>query len=155
MHCKPPRLVIPGITFTTGDGNSGYTIKPAAVDGNGNPAPTISTIKSGAYAGMTALATEYTIMTNARTATGREVTLKRTTQTVGIPMFQFGIFSTTILVSFLVRTSISAAVHTRTEIFSLRLVRRCTSTDKPMRLKTLFDRRYATVTRRRQATPEL
>ena len=91
LETTPPS--IPGITFITGDGNSGYTITPQATDSNGNPAPTITTIKAGNYQGMTAMATEYTMMTNARTVTGREVTLKRTTQTVGIPMFQFGIFS--------------------------------------------------------------
>ena len=91
LETTPP--YIPGIAFITGDGKSGYTVTPQAVDNNGNPAPTITTIKSGNYQGMTAMATEYTMMTNARTVTGREVTLKRTTQTVGIPMFQFGIFS--------------------------------------------------------------
>jgi hypothetical protein len=91
LEATPP--VIPGIQFITGNATSGYTITPQAVDGFGNPAPTITTIDSGAYQGMTAMATTYTMMTNARTADGREVTLKRTTQTVGIPMFQFGIFS--------------------------------------------------------------
>jgi hypothetical protein len=41
------------------------------------------------------MATEYTLLVNARTLAGKEVTLRRTTQTVGIPMFQFGIFSDT------------------------------------------------------------
>jgi hypothetical protein len=91
LETTPP--VIPGISYITGNGTSGYQITPQAVDGNGNPAPTITTIKSGNYQGMTAMATEYVLMTNARTTDGREVTLKRTTQTVGIPMFQFGIFS--------------------------------------------------------------
>lgn len=90
LETTPP--TIPGIQFMTGNGTSGYQITPLAYDSNGNPAPTITTIKSGNYQGMTALATEYTLMTNARTPDGREVTLKRTTQTVGIPMFQFGIF---------------------------------------------------------------
>jgi Tfp pilus assembly protein PilX len=89
----PPSIT--GISFLNGDGSSGYTITSAAVDSNGNPAPTIATIKSGTYAGMTALLTEYTMVVNARTTTGREVKLQRTTQTVGIPMFQFGIFSDT------------------------------------------------------------
>src|SRR5208283_1973619 len=40
----------------------------------------------------TAMATEYTLLVNARTTDGKEVTLRRTTQTVGIPMFQFGVF---------------------------------------------------------------
>jgi Tfp pilus assembly protein PilX len=84
-----------GVTYVTADGNPGYTIVPQAVDTNGNPAPTITTIKSGTYQGMTAMATEYTLTVNARTASGREVNLVRTTQTVGIPMFQFGIFANT------------------------------------------------------------
>ncbi len=83
---------IPGIQYVTGNGTSGYYIDSVAHDANGNPAPSITTIKSGTYAGMSALATEYVLMVNARTKNGREVTLKRTTQTVGIPMFQFGIF---------------------------------------------------------------
>jgi len=90
-----PPTTVPGITYLTGDGKTGYTITPQAVDGLGNPAPTISTIKSGPYVGMTAMATEYTLVVNARTIDGREVKLQRTTQTVGIPMFQFGIFSDT------------------------------------------------------------
>jgi Tfp pilus assembly protein PilX len=83
------------VNYVTGDGNPGYTIIPAATDLNGNPAPTITTIKSGTYQGMTAMATEYTLTVNARTSSGREVNLVRTTQTVGIPMFQFGIFANT------------------------------------------------------------
>jgi hypothetical protein len=90
---NPP--LIPGIQFLESNGTSGYTIAAGAYDSNGNPAPTISTIKSGTYAGMTALLTEYTMVVNARTTAGREVKLQRTTQTVGIPMFQFGIFSDT------------------------------------------------------------
>jgi Tfp pilus assembly protein PilX len=90
-----PPSAVPGITYLTGDGKNGYTITPQAVDALGNPAPTISTIKAGPYVGMTAMATEYTLVVNARTIDGREVKLQRTTQTVGIPMFQFGIFSDT------------------------------------------------------------
>ena len=90
ISSTPP--VLQGIQFLKGDGSSGYTIKPQSFDGNGNPAATIATIKSGAYQGMTAMATEYTLLVNARTVTGKEVTLRRTTQTVGIPMFQFGVF---------------------------------------------------------------
>ena len=52
-------------------------------------------INSGSYEGMTALQTLYTLNVTARTTSGSEVKLQRTTQTVGIPMFQFGIFSAT------------------------------------------------------------
>jgi len=86
----PP--VLSGIQFLKGDGSSGYAITPLSLDVNGNPAATIATIKSGPYLGMTAMATEYTMLVNSRTALGKEVTLRRTTQTVGIPMFQFGVF---------------------------------------------------------------
>jgi len=93
LELNPPPLQ--GISYTKGDGSAGFLITPQAVDGNGNPAPTITTIASGTYQGMTAMATNYTLMVNARTTSGQEVTLKRTTQTVGIPMFQFGIWSDT------------------------------------------------------------
>lgn len=89
----PP--VIADISYTKGDGSSGYSLTPSAVDADGNPSATTQTIKSGAYQGMTALATQYTLEVTARTTSGSEVKLQRTTQTVGIPMFQFGIFSDT------------------------------------------------------------
>jgi hypothetical protein len=92
IQTNPP--LVPGIQFTDTNG-TGYSITAAAYDSNGNPAPTVATIKSGTYVGMTALLTEYTMVVNARTTSGREVKLQRTTQTVGIPMFQFGIFSNT------------------------------------------------------------
>jgi hypothetical protein len=90
LTVTPP--VINNVNFVKGDGSTGFMITPSAVDALGNPLPTVTTIKSGNYAGMTALATDYVMVVNARTTTGREVTLKRTTQTVGIPMFQFGVF---------------------------------------------------------------
>src|SRR5208283_2054053 len=65
LEATPP--VIPGVSFLQDDGSSGYLITPQATDSNGNPAPTITTIKAGNYQGMTAMATEYTLMTNART----------------------------------------------------------------------------------------
>ncbi|MBS1842173.1 MAG: hypothetical protein JSS69_05475 [Acidobacteria bacterium] len=81
---------ISGISYVRGDGTSGYAITYPGYPGN--PTATNATIKSGAYQGMTALATPYTLTINARTTNGAEVKLQRTTQTVGIPMFQFGIF---------------------------------------------------------------
>lgn len=86
----PPTLS--GVSYTRFDGSSGYTIT-YPVDANGNPLSTNTTIKSGPFQGMTALATSYTLNVTARTNAGSEVKLQRTTQTVGIPMFQFGIFS--------------------------------------------------------------
>jgi Tfp pilus assembly protein PilX len=82
---------ISGINYVKGDGTSGYQITYPGYPGS--PTATNATIKSGPYQGMTALSTPYTLTVNARTVNGAEVKLQRTTQTVGIPMFQFGIFS--------------------------------------------------------------
>src|SRR3974390_814590 len=68
LMITPPAPTIPGIQFLTGNGTSGYSISlppQAPLDAFGNPAPTITTIKSGTYQGMTALATEYVLMVNA------------------------------------------------------------------------------------------
>lgn len=92
LAAAPPNL--PGIQYVQYNGNSGYQIN-YATDGNGNPLADVTTVQSGAYQGMTALATQYTLLVNARTTSGNEVKLERTTQTVGIPMFQFGVFSQT------------------------------------------------------------
>ena len=91
LQNNPP--VITDISYINGDGTPGYTItSPNPVDGNGNYLPTVTQIQSGAYQGMTALATPYVMNVTARTSSGSEVKLQRTTQTVGIPMFQFGVF---------------------------------------------------------------
>ena len=54
---------------------------------------TTSTIRRGAYEGLLANVTSYTIGITARSETGEEVTLEREVQVVQIPVFQFGIFS--------------------------------------------------------------
>jgi Tfp pilus assembly protein PilX len=80
---NPP--VIGGVSFTKSDGTSGYEIQQGAAQSRD--------IQSGPYAGLKALATDYTIDVTGRTTTGGEVHLKRTIQTVAIPVFQFGMFS--------------------------------------------------------------
>jgi hypothetical protein len=86
----PPSLS--GIQYLQFDGTSGYKLDYPGEPGA--PVANITTIKSGTspYQGMTALATPYTLTVTARTQAGTEVKLQRTTQTVGIPMFQFGVF---------------------------------------------------------------
>jgi len=86
--------VLSGVQYVRFDGTSGYQVN-YPTDANGNPAATVSQILSGPFQGMTALATPYTLLVTARTTSGSEVKLERTTQTVGIPMFQFGVFSDT------------------------------------------------------------
>jgi Tfp pilus assembly protein PilX len=85
----PPALT--GIQYVQYNGASGYQVT-YNTDSNGNPLATVTSIQSGAFQGMTALATQYTLLVTARTSSNNEVKLQRTTQTVGIPMFQFGIF---------------------------------------------------------------
>ncbi len=90
IAAAPPSLS--GIQYLQFDGTSGYKLDYPGEPGA--PIANITTIKSGTspYQGMTALATPYTLTVTARTQAGTEVKLQRTTQTVGIPMFQFGVF---------------------------------------------------------------
>jgi len=95
LTAVPPALpATEPIQFVDSLGNSSYQIA-FPVDGNGNPKASFAQITSGSspYQGMTALETPYTLTVGARTTNGAEVKLQRTLQTVGIPLFQFGIFS--------------------------------------------------------------
>ena len=78
----PPSLG--DITFQAADGTPGYTLT-YPTDPSGKPLATDAQVKSGSYAGMTGLITPYTLTVTARTSSGAEVMLRRTTQTVGIP----------------------------------------------------------------------
>jgi hypothetical protein len=87
----PPALN--GIQFIDPTTGSGYNIT-FPKDGSGNPVAANAQVKTGPYQGMVALSTPYTLTITSHTNPGgSEVKLQRTTQTVGIPMFQFGVFS--------------------------------------------------------------
>ena len=97
LATQPP--VLPsstGVSYVDVLGASTYSIAYAR-DARGNPLAQFAQIKSGssAFQGMNALETTYTMTVAARTVTGGEAKLVRTTQTVGIPLFQFGIYSDT------------------------------------------------------------
>jgi type IV pilus assembly PilX-like protein len=97
LATQPPVLpASTGVSYVDVLGASSYSITYPK-DGNGNPQAQFAQIKSGssAFQGMTALETTYTLTVGARTKTGGEAKLLRTTQTVGIPLFQFGIYSET------------------------------------------------------------
>ena len=83
LQTSPP--IIPGITFQTATGGSGYVLRASL--------PSSSTIQSGPYQGLIALKTRYDMDATARTAVGGEVHLTRSMETVAIPVFQFGMFS--------------------------------------------------------------
>jgi hypothetical protein len=88
---------ISGFSYRAPDGSSGYTITPKNTSG-GNPAPIDSVngtlISSGAYQGLRGIITRYDLTATAR-SNGAETRLRRSLQTVSIPVFQFGVFSDT------------------------------------------------------------
>jgi type IV pilus assembly PilX-like protein len=94
LMLNPPVLpASTGVTYVDAAGTPTYRID-FPKDGNGNPQAQFAQITSGSspYEGMTALETTYTLTVAALTGTGGEVKLQRTAQTVGIPLFQFGIY---------------------------------------------------------------
>ena len=85
-----------------GAAGSGYAIEfndgppfTAVADGNPDPEDPVngSQITDGVYAGLMGIITPYRMVVTSRTAGGSEVRMRRTMQTVAIPVFQFGIFS--------------------------------------------------------------
>jgi type II secretory pathway pseudopilin PulG len=95
LMTDPPNL--PGFTYVDPGGGSGYRIT-FTPDSSGNPAPADvngTAIPSGPFQGFRGIITPYDITVTARStnALGAEVRLRRTLQTVAIPVFQFGIFS--------------------------------------------------------------
>lgn len=91
------QYLLPGST-TNG---SGYVINVTPSAANANlPASSNGTIPTGPYAGLVGLMTPYTLQVTAHTTYGSEVKLQREVQTVGIPVFQFGMFSQTDLAYF-------------------------------------------------------
>ena len=102
LRATPP--VLPGFTFIApgGGAGSGYWVQPRFTDPvTGNPRPEDlvngSAITAGPYQGFRGIITPYDITVTARStgAAGAEVRMRRTLQTVAIPVFQFGMFSET------------------------------------------------------------
>ena len=93
LTANPPELQ--HFTFIEPGGGSGYRIN-FTPDAQGNPMPeaaTGTTIAAGPYQGLRGIITPYNITVTARTAGGAEVRMRRTLQTVAMPVFQFGLFS--------------------------------------------------------------
>ena len=99
LRANPPAL--PGFTFIApgGAAGSGYWVQPRFTDAGGNPRPEDTVIGSaitvGPYQGFRGIITPYDITVTARSRGGAEVRMRRTLQTVAIPVFQFGMFSET------------------------------------------------------------
>ena len=75
LTTNPP--VIPGISFVSPGGGSGYQIQ-FQTDAHGRPLAVSQTIPSGPYAGLVGLITQYTMTSTAHTASGGEVRMQRT-----------------------------------------------------------------------------
>ncbi|MBN2243362.1 MAG: hypothetical protein JW793_11795 [Acidobacteria bacterium] len=88
---NPP--TIKDLQFISPDGSSGYRVD-FPISG-GMPDQEQRTIPSGPYEGLVGLITPYAISTTVRTPSGSEVRMRRSLQTVAVPVFQFGIFSET------------------------------------------------------------
>jgi hypothetical protein len=84
IQAAPP--AVPGIAFQTADGSSGYALQGST--------PFVAPISSGPFQGLSAIKTTYNLDSTARTSIGGEVHLMRQLETVAIPVFQFGVFST-------------------------------------------------------------
>ncbi|MGH9712507.1 MAG: hypothetical protein ACRD5M_04315 [Candidatus Acidiferrales bacterium] len=112
--------VIPGVSYidpALGGPGSGYAVAYPK-DGAGNPLASNHTITSGPYQGLVGLLTPYQLTVIAQSATGSEVKLRRTVNTVGIPIFQFGIFSQTELSFFAgPNFNFGGRVHTNGNLF--------------------------------------
>ncbi len=90
LTARPPSLE--GISYVSPGGGSGYQIT-FPLDARGKPRADTRTVPSGPYEGLVGLITAYSMTATAQTATGSEVRMRRTLQTVAVPVFQFGIFS--------------------------------------------------------------
>ena len=87
---EPP--VIQGVNYA--ETPTSYFISYPQNTANGNnPLATNHTILTGAYAGLQGLLTPFTLTVQADMPDGSEARLVRLVQTVGIPVFQFGMFS--------------------------------------------------------------
>lgn len=87
---------LPGITFVRPNDSTGYRITFTDLNDDGNPDvadPNGTSIGAGPYQGLVGLITPYQVDVTARTSGNAEVKMRRTMQTIAIPVFQFGIFS--------------------------------------------------------------
>ena len=113
----PP--VLTGFTYTApgGTAGSGYAVS-YPTDSHGNPLASNEAITTGPFTGFQGLITDYTATITAVSSGGAEVRLRRSIQTVAIPIFQFGIFSDSDLSIFAGDNfSFGGRVHTNGSLF--------------------------------------
>ena len=92
---SPPLL--PNTEFVKPDGNAGYEIAFPSTTGDpatGDPISIELTVASGPLDGLIGQVTPYTLTATVRKGEGAEASLERLIQTVSMPIFEFGVFST-------------------------------------------------------------
>lgn len=90
LMSSPPSF--PQVGYYAPDNTSGYQITFTA-SAQGNPVADTRTIASGPFQGFIGLLSHYDMTVTARGLRGSEAQLRRSLQTVSIPLFQFGLFS--------------------------------------------------------------
>jgi PilX N-terminal len=98
IESQPP--VIPGATFQNALGSTYQVTCGGAPCPNPPPSSFATVLPPSPYAGMQALITPFTLTVAAQELGGAEVKIQRQVQLVGIPVFQFGVFSQTDLAMF-------------------------------------------------------
>ena len=116
LAASPP--VLPNIEFVNPDGSSGYEIAFPPT-GGGDPDTQVLTVASGPFAGLVGQVTPYTLTVTARRGEGAEAKLERQIQTVSMPIFEFGVFSTQDISLFPDQAfTVNGRVHTNFNLFA-------------------------------------
>lgn len=93
LMATPPAVT--NFQYTAPDGTSGYLIRFPPDPVTGDPAPEDpegTIISAGPYQGFRGIITPYDLTVTARSGSGAEVRIRRTLQTIAVPVFQFGMF---------------------------------------------------------------
>ena len=115
LLADPPLL--PNTEFVKSDGSSGYEI--AFPSTGGDPSTTELQVASGPFAGLVGLVTPYTLTVTVRKDEGTEASLERLIQTVRMPIFEFGVFSTQNISFFPAQAfTVNGMVHTNENLFA-------------------------------------
>ena len=116
----PPLL--PNTEFVKPDGTVGYEMAFPSTTGNpatGDPVTTELTVASGPFAGLVGQVTPDTLTVTALRGEGAEASLERQVQTVSMPIFEFGVFSTQDISFFPDQAfTVQGMVHTNFNLFA-------------------------------------
>ena len=118
---NPPSL--PDVAFVAPDGGDGYTITFPTTTGNpatGDPLTELRTVSNGPFQGLTALVTPFQLEVTARKTDRSESTLRRTFQTVSVPLWEFGLYSELDLLFFPTDDfTLTGRVHTNQNLYAI------------------------------------